>query len=177
MGGAVQSKQLEQRLKSIAPADLENALQRQGLRGVTPRQLARVLSGQDRAGWSAGKLAGATKALQSVGVASSTESIGRILVDSTKRAQQDHEMHVARQTTKNTALDFSKQSLSSRVAAQRFHRESGSSVEQAHPVESGRSIREIRDLLRHRLGLSQKPIVPKPGFGREKPTTNPFDKP
>lgn len=160
--GTANASMIQRKIQSIDKDALRAALKAQGIKGgMTARKIAETLTGKNSAG-SARHLGRTVKALQSTGVTNeATESMGKIMMDSTKRAVQDEQIKAT--AARPSVLNLAQGSIGARVAASRMAREGGDVSEK--PLEQARSIAEIRETLRS-LGINDRRILPRPGFGK-----------
>ncbi len=160
--GSVNASVIQRKIQSIDKDVLRAALKDQGIKGgLTARKIAETLTGK-AAGGSARHLGRTVKALQSMGItAEDGESMGKIMMDSTKRAIQDEQIKA--NTSRPSVLHLAQGSIGARVAAARLAREGGEKSEK--PLEQALSISEIRETLRG-LGINDRRILPRAGFGR-----------
>ena len=127
---------------------------------MTPQRLAETLTGKRSAG-SVGHLGRTMKALQSTGLTvEGRESMGRLMMESTKRAIQDDQIRSQMGRAKLVTLSRTP-SLGSRVAEERAKREGERETEKT--LEQARSITEIRETLR-KLGINGRRVVPRAGL-------------
>ncbi len=150
-GGFARASSIERKLRSLPKETLKHVLKQHGVDHLNERRIAKFFAGE--ASLSSHDTARATKALRALGMVATDEGTGRLLMESKKRLDQDTNMRHSR-------LGISAPSLGVRIAEERARRDSA--VER-DPELKGKSIREIREILSRRLGLTAKRIVPRGG--------------
>lgn len=85
-GNATQ-KGIAKKFRSVGTEKVERALEKHGMGDVSLEKIADVLSGTDRAGFSAGKMKHVVLALQDVGLASKKEGASRIVLTASRAAE------------------------------------------------------------------------------------------
>ena len=78
---------IERRLNKVNQNDLRNSLKRKGLSEIKTDDIAKVMSGDHRAGWSQYKIRRVVEALQEVGVAQRARSASQMVTQASRDAQ------------------------------------------------------------------------------------------
>jgi len=180
------SRGIQKALRAVPTEKLNEALQKHGLGHATPKEIASVLSGKDRAGWSQKDLKRAVEVFRTVGIAPEKKTAYHVVSESMKNA-----MDLAAQQANGTPL-LSKAELKKRTLQQwrqerteeEGHEQRLASGEEslgvkerarfgaaqiggagasltADPVHAelankGGTVRQLRETLRKELGLSAK---------------------
>ena len=178
-GGQSTKKGIARQLRAVDSDKLKDAMQRHGLGGESMEKVAKVLSGKDRAGWSAAKMKKAVQALQDVHVASAHQGASKMVLTASKNAQERRilspeekkkyfqQLARERRTEANQeaeqVMEGSSMSILDRMrgAAGRANKTSASGT--ASTVNGGREdIRGLREEMREQMKLAPKLVIPKP---------------
>ena len=152
------------------PADkLAEAFQRHGLGHATPKDVADVLSGKDRAGWSQRDIRKAVEALKSVGIGPQksafhivTESVKNAAELATQRASSEGPKLLS-DAARQENLKHAREERALEAEAERRQREGLEPMSIMERARSGakdpqgQTIREMRDNLRRNLGIRTPP--------------------
>lgn len=83
------AKRIERRLNQVSQKDLKQALKNKGLGEIKNEDIAKAMSGKQRAGWSPYKMRRVVEALQDVGVARKARTASQMVTQASRDAQSD----------------------------------------------------------------------------------------
>lgn len=153
------TKRIERRLNKVGETKLNEALKKRGLAGVNSSDIADVLSGKDRAGWTASRLNKVVRALQDVGVAQSARTSHQMVLQASREAQERVKRNVKEVQYERRAEAAEKEALAAepmgvldrmRGAVGRANRRIPQ-TEAGATTKEGSSIRDLRTRLRKQL--------------------------
>lgn len=175
------SHSIKRALGSVDQGKMKDALSRRGLGSMSHEELAKVLSGEHRAGLDQAKLRGVVEVLQDVGLARKARSASQMVLQASKDAQAAANPGLSREAVKarmkglaverreeanaeETAAAESPMSVLDRMrgAMGRANKKADASSQPMQAQESeGRTVRQIRESMREDLKLRPALIPPK----------------
>lgn len=171
-------KGIEGRLGKIDQGNFKKALERRGLSGISNEDIAEVMSGKHKSGWSQGKMRRVVEALQDVDVARKARSASQMVLQAARDAQgerKDRMQGLARERRKEANAEAEAGESGPMSVLDRMRgamgRANKKTIRTAPAAAEGNEQNQTPSLDRKKLKLQPKIKVPKKPSGDEE---NPY---
>lgn len=173
------AKHIEHALGSVDKGKMKDALSRRGLGGKDHKEIAKVLSGENRAGWRHSELKNLVEALQDVKIAKHEKTASQMVLMASREAQLKANPGLTAGAIKNrlkriaqeqraeaeaAPVDEHDMSVLDRMrgAAGRANKASSEQrAENSSEEPANTSVRKMREEIRQEMKLQPKFVVPK----------------
>lgn len=169
------AKRIESALGSVDKEKMKSALSRRGLGGKSHAEIAKVLSGEHRAGWRHSDLKNLVEVLQDVKIAKHAKSAGEMVLKASREAQLEANpgltagaikarlKRIAREQREEAEAPVGEHEMTvldrMRGAMGRANKAGVSKTSVDEPAN--KSVRKMRDEIRQDMKLQPKVVLPK----------------